>query len=42
MRDQSRLHSLLETLSSIAIGFCVSLGITAVMLGVDMETGEIK
>ena len=32
MRDQSRLHSLLETLASIAIGFCVSLGITAVVL----------
>lgn len=32
MREQSRLHSLLETLSSIAIGFCVSLGITAVVL----------
>lgn len=32
MRDQSRLHSLLETLASIAIGFVVSLGITAVVL----------
>lgn len=32
MRDQSRLHSLLETLASIAIGFCVSLCITAVVL----------
>ena len=32
MREQSRLHSLLETLSSIAIGFVVSLGITAVVL----------
>ena len=32
MADQSRLHSLLETLASIAIGFCVSLGITAVVL----------
>ena len=32
MREQSRLHSLLETLSSIAIGFFVSLGITAVVL----------
>ena len=32
MREQSRLHSLLETLASIAIGFCVSLGITAVVL----------
>ena len=32
MREQSRLHSLLETLSSIAIGFCMSLGITAVVL----------
>ena len=32
MREQSRLHSLIETLSSIAIGFVVSLGITAVVL----------
>ena len=32
MIDQSRLHSLLETLASIAIGFCVSLCITAVVL----------
>ena len=32
MREQSRIHSLLETLSSIAIGFVVSLGITAVVL----------
>jgi putative flippase GtrA len=32
VRDQSRLHSLLETLASIAIGFVVSLGITAVVL----------
>ena len=32
MVDQSRLHSLLETLASIAIGFCVSLCITAVVL----------
>ena len=32
MREQSRLHSLLETLASIAIGFVVSLGITAVVL----------
>ena len=32
MREQSRLHSLLKTLSSIAIGFVVSLGITAVVL----------
>ena len=32
MREQSRLHSLLETLSSIAIGFLVSLGITSVVL----------
>lgn len=30
MRDQSRLHSLLETLASIAIGFCVSLGIKCI------------
>ena len=30
MVDQSRLHSLLETLASIAIGFCVSLCITQV------------
>ena len=54
MREQSRLHSLLETLASIAIAAVVSLGITAVvlpaygmpvtwcLLGVDMETGEIK
>ena len=32
MPNQSRIHSLLETLSSIAIGFVVSLGITAVVL----------
>ena len=32
MREQSRIHSLLETLCSFAIGVCVSLGITAVVL----------
>ena len=32
MPNQSRIHSLLETLSSIAIGSCVSLGITAVVM----------
>lgn len=32
MAEQSSLHSLLETLASIAIGFLVSLGITAMVL----------